>query len=89
MVAVLPLLLEVVALGFDVVGDAGLDCGFCAAVGVGGTDRAVLRNRDHVGEARRVPIDSGRGGEDDVGDIVAGHRGKEIDRAVDIGTVVF
>jgi len=85
----LALRLEVVALGFDMVGDAGFNGGFCAAVGVGGTDGAFFGDRDHVGEASRVAIDGGGGGEDDVGDIVLCHGGEEANGAVDIGAIVL
>lgn len=84
-----PGLLEVGALGFDVVGDAGFDGGFGAAVGVGGADGAGFGDGDHVFEAGGVAVDGGGGGEDDVGDVVAGHGGEEADGAVDVGAVVF
>ena len=85
----LVVLFEVIALGFDVVGDACFDGGFSAAVGVGGTYWTFFGDGDHVGEASRVAVDGGRGGENDVGDIVLGHGGEEADGAVNIGAVVL
>lgn len=81
--------LEVVALRVDVVGDAGFDGGLCAAVGVCGADGADFGDGDHVFEAGGVAVDGGGGGEDDVGDVVAGHGGEEADGAVDVCAVVF
>ena len=77
------------ALRVDMVGDEIFDGGFGAAIGVGGTDGALFGDGDHVGEAGRVAVDRGGGGEDDVGDIVFGHGGEEVDGAVDIGAPVF
>ncbi|KND92431.1 putative quinone oxidoreductase [Tolypocladium ophioglossoides CBS 100239] len=77
-------LLEVAALGVDAVGDDVLDHRLGAAVGVGGADRAVLGDGDHVGEARCVAVDGGRRGEDDVGDVVALHGPQEGDAAADV-----
>ena len=88
-VAGLALFLEVVALGFDVVGDAGFDGRLGAAVRVRGANGADFGNGYHVLEAGGVAVDGGRRGEDDVGDIVTGHGGQEADGAVDIGAVVF
>lgn len=85
----LALRLEAVALGFDVVGDAGLDGGFCAAVGIGGPDGAFFRDGDHVGKASGIAVDGSRGGENDVGDIVLCHGSKEADGAVDIGAIIL
>lgn len=85
----LALRLEVVALGFDMIGDAGFDGGLCAAIGIGGTDGAFFGDGDHVGETSRVAIDGGGGGEDDVGNIVLCHGGEEADGAVDIGAIVL
>lgn len=89
MVSRLALRPEVVALSFDMVGDAGFDGSFGAAVGVGGTDGAFFGNGDHMGKASRVAIDGGRGGEDDVGDIVLCHRREEADGPVDICAIVL
>ena len=89
MISRLAFFFEVVALGLDMVGNAGFDGGFGAAVGVGGTDRAFFGNGDHIGEAGSIAIDGGRGGEDDVGDIVLGHGREEADGAIDIGAVVL
>lgn len=78
----------VVALSVDHVGDGGLDGKLGVAVGVGGAQRALLGNGDHVGEAGGIAVDGGRAGEDNVGDIVANHRAQEVDGAVDIDQVV-
>lgn len=59
-VAGFALFLEVAALGFDVVGDAGFDGGFGAAVGVGWADGAGFGNGYHVVEAGGVAVDGGR-----------------------------
>ena len=85
----LPRLLQIVPLGLDVVGDDHLNHGLRAAVGVRGADRAALRDRDHVREARRVAVDGGRGGEDDVSHGVLGHGAEEGDGAADIDAVVL
>lgn len=82
-------LLEVVSLGRDVVLDDTLDHRLRAAVGVGRADGAVLWDGNHVGEACRVAVDGGRGGEDDVGDIVLGHGAHQADAAADIDAVVL
>lgn len=82
-------LLSLIALGFDVVGDHALDGRLGAAVGVGRADRAVLRDRDHVGEAGGIAIDGCRGGKDDVGDVVLLHGLEECDAAADIDAVVL
>ena len=76
------------ALGVDGVGDDALDRRLRAAVHVGGADGAVFGDGDHVLEARGVAVDGGRGGEDDVVDIVLHHRGEEGDGASDVGAVV-
>ena len=77
------------ALGVDVVGDEVFDGGFGATIWVCGADGAVFGDGDHVWEAGGVAVDGSRRGEDDVGDIVLGHGGKEIDGTVDVGAVVF
>lgn len=82
-------LLGVGALRIDEVGDYKLDGGLGAAVWVGGADRAVLRDRDHVFPFRGVSVDGSGGGEDDVWDGVLGHAAKEDDSAVDVYAVVF
>lgn len=50
-----------------------LNKGLGVAVGVGRADGAVLGDGDHVLEARGVTVDSGRRGEDNVGDVVVLH----------------
>ncbi|POR37440.1 Putative quinone oxidoreductase [Tolypocladium paradoxum] len=82
-------LVEVAALGVDAVGDDVLDHRLGAAVGVGRADGAVLGDGDHVGEARRVAVDGGRRGEDDVGDVVALHGPQQGDAAADVDAVVL
>ena len=78
----------VVALSVDDVGDGGLDGELGVAVGVGGTQRALLGDGDHVGEASGITVDGGGRREDDVGDIVADHGAQEADGAVDVDVVV-
>lgn len=89
MIAGLSLLLEIIALGFDVVGDQGFASCFGAAVGVCGTNGADFGDGDHVLEAGSVAVDSSGGREDDVGDIVAGHGTEEANRAVDICAIIL
>ena len=89
MVSRFSILLEVIALGFDVVCDASFNGSLGAAVGVRRADWADLRNRYHVFEAGGVAIDGGRRGEDDFGHIVTCHGRQEADGAVDIGAVIF
>ena len=89
MVAALPLLLEIIALSLDVVGDEGFDSGFGAAVGVCRADGADLGDGNHVFEAGGVAVDGSRGGEDYVGDIVPGGRREEADRAIDVCAIVL
>lgn len=78
----------VVALSVDHVGDGGLNGELGVAVGVGGSQRAVLGDGDHVGEAGGITVDGGGAGEDNVGDIVLDHGAEEVDGAVDIDQVV-
>jgi hypothetical protein len=63
----------VVALGINDVGDGGLDGELGVTVRVGGAERAVLGDGDHVGEAGGVTVDGGGAGEDDVCDVVLHH----------------
>lgn len=85
----LALLLQVGALGIDVVGDDVLNHGLGAAVGVGRANGAVLGDGDHVGESSGIAVDGGGGGEDNVGDIVAGHGLEERNAAADVDAVVL
>lgn len=78
----------VVALSVDHVGDGGLNGELGVTVGVGGAQRAVLGDGDHVGEAGGIAVDGGGAGEDNVGDIVLDHGAEEVDGAVDIDQVV-
>lgn len=78
----------VVTLGVDNVGDGGLNSELGVAVGVGRTQRAVLGDGDHVGEAGGIAVDGGGAGEDNVGDIVLDHGAQEVDGAVNINQVV-
>ncbi len=79
----------VAALGVDVVADEVFHSGFGVAIGVCGADGAFFGDGDHVREAGCVAVDGGGGGEDDVGDVVFGHGGEEVDGAVDVGAVIF
>lgn len=47
------------SLSVDVVGDHELRGEFGVAVGVGGTQGAFFRNRNHVGDAGGIAIDGG------------------------------
>lgn len=85
----LALLLQVGALGIDIVGDDVLNHGLGAAVGVGRANGAVLGDGDHVGESSGIAVDGGGGGEDNVGDIVAGHGLEERNAAADVDAVVL
>jgi len=81
--------LQLAPLSLDLVGDDLLNHALGLAVSVGGAERAVLGNRDHIGEAGRVAVDSGRRGEDDVGHIVALHAAQQRDAAANIDAVVL
>lgn len=83
------LLLGLVALRLDVVGDNILDDGLGTTVGVCGANGAVLRDRDHVGEASGIAVNSGGGREDNVVDVVALHGAKEGDGTANIDAVVL
>lgn len=78
----------VVALSVDHVGDGGLNGELCVAVGVGGAQRALLGDGNHVGEAGGIAVDGGGAGENNVGDVVADHRAQKVDGAVDVDHVV-
>lgn len=71
------------------VGDAHLDGGLGASVGIRRSDRTFFGNRYHVGKAGRVAVDGSGGGKDDVRNIVLGHRAQKADGTVNIDTVVF
>lgn len=77
------------ALGRDMVGYHVLHGGFGIAIGICGTDWALFRNGDHVGKAGCVAVDGRGGGEDDVGNIVAGHGTEETEGTVDIDMVII
>lgn len=82
-------LLELVALGLDMIGDYGFNGSFGATIGIRRTNRAVFWNGDHVGKASCVAIDGSRGGEYDIGYIVLGHGAEQTDSAMDIGAVIL
>lgn len=88
LIAALAGLLRFCALGVDVVGDHGLDAELGVSVRVGGTERAVFGDGDHVGEASGVAVDGRGGRENDVGDVVLGHAAQEAEGAVDVDIVV-
>jgi hypothetical protein len=88
-VAALAILLCLVALGVDVVGDHSLNTELGVSVGVGRAERALFGNGDHVGEAGGIAVDGCRGREDDVGDVVLGHAAQEAERAEDVDAVVL
>lgn len=79
----------VVALSVDHIGDGGLDGELGVTVGVGGTERAVLGDGDHVREAGGITVDGGGAGEDNVGDVVLHHGAEQVDGAVDVDLVVI
>lgn len=85
----LALLLQPVALGVDVVGNDILNHRLGAAVGVCGANRAVLWDRNHVGESGGITVDGGGRGEDDTRDVVAGHGAHEANAAADVDAVVL
>lgn len=79
---------RIVALCLDGVGDCGLDGGLCAPVDIGRADGTVFGDWNHVGDARRVAVDGGRRGEDNVVDIVLDHGREEGNGAADVDAVV-
>lgn len=89
LVAALASLLGRVALCVYVVGDHGLDAELCVSVGVGGTERALFGDGDHVGEAGGIAVDGRGGGEDDVGHVVLLHAAQEAEGAEDVHAVVL
>lgn len=78
----------VVALGVDHVGDGVLNGELGVSVGVGGAQRAVLGDGNHVGETGGIAVDGGGAGEDNVVDIVTDHGAQQADGAVDVDVVV-
>ena len=86
---VLAILLESCALRVDVVCNDLLVHGLGVAVWVGCADGAVLWDWDHAFEAGGIAVDGGGGGEDDVGDVVAGHGAEEADGTADVDAVVL
>jgi hypothetical protein len=82
-------LLGDLSLGVDEVLNDVLNEALCAAVGVGGADRAVLGNRDHVLEAGGITVDGGRRGEDNICDIVLLHGAEKSDGTADVDAVVL
>lgn len=82
-------LLGVLSLGVDEVLDDVLNEALCAAVGVCGSDRAVLGDGNHVGESGGIAVDGGGRGEDNVGDIVLLHGAEERDGTGNIDAVVL
>lgn len=85
----LALLLKIVTLSFDVVSDQRLDSGFCAAIRICGSDGTYFWDGNHVFETCSISIDGGRGGEDDIRDIMASHRREKTDGAIDVCPPVF
>lgn len=85
----LAVFLELVSLSVNVISDDQLDCALGSSIWVGGTDRAVFGNGNHVWYAGRISIDSRRGREDDIRDIVLGHRSQEGDGASDIHAIIL
>lgn len=88
-IPILPLLLEIVTLGLNMISDQGLDCSFCATIWICGTDGAMFWDGNHVFETCSIAVDGGRGGEDDVGDIMTSHRREQADGAIDVCPPIF
>jgi hypothetical protein len=82
-------LLGRVALRVDMVGDHGLDAKLRVAVRVGRTERALLGDGNHVGEACGVAVDGRGGREDDVGHVVFLHAAQQAEGAKDVDAVVL
>lgn len=82
-------LLGIIALGINMIYDDQFDCALGSSVWVGRTNWAVLGDRYHVGNSSRIAIDSRRGGEDDVWDIVLGHAPEENDSPANIDTIIL
>lgn len=76
------------ALRADVVGDHEFRGEFRVSVRVGWAEWAFFGDGDHAGDTGGIAVDRGRGGVDNVGDIVAGSGAQEGEGAVDIDTVV-
>jgi hypothetical protein len=56
---------------------------------VGGTERALFGDGDHVGEAGGIAVDGCGGGEDDVGHVVLLHAAQQAEGAEDVDAVVL
>lgn len=82
-------LLKFLALGVDVVCDDLLDKGLGVTVRVGGAGRTGLGDGNHVLEAGGVAVHGGRGGENDVGNVVLRHGSEKGNSAADIDAVVL
>lgn len=82
-------LLRILALRGNPVLDDLLDNGLRPAVGVGGTDRAVFGDGDHVLESGSIAVDGGGRRKHDVGDIVLAHGVQKRYGASDIDAIVF
>lgn len=71
------------------IGNDSLVRGFGATIRVGGPNRAVFGDGNHILEAGGVAVDGSRRREDDVGDIVTCHGAEKADRTVDVRAVVL
>lgn len=85
----LALLLCIVALSVDVIGDERFHGILGVAVRIGGSEGTVLGDGNHALEACRITVHSGGRGKDNVGDIVAGHGAEERDAAAHVDAVVL
>jgi hypothetical protein len=85
----LALLLEVVALSINVIGNDELDGGLGVSVWVSWANWAVLWDWNHVWNTGGVTVDGGGRREDDVGDIVLAHAAEESNGTSNIDAVVF
>jgi hypothetical protein len=83
------LLLCILALSLDVGADQFFNSILCVSVRVGGAQWAVFGNGNHALEACGIAVDGGRGREDNVGDIVAGHGLQKGDGTADVDAPVL
>jgi len=76
-------------LGIDEICDEQLDGVFCVSIWVCWAKRAVLWNWNHIWEAGGITVNGGRGGEDNVGNVVLLHGTKKGDGTANIDAEVL
>ena len=81
--------LSIISLRINVIRDDQFDRALGSSVWVGRANRAVLGDRNHVGNSSRIAIDGRGRGEDDIWDIVLGHAPEESDSSANIDAVIF